>query len=71
MKQNIKEYFKTEVYPFVPDAWYDTKNAKIGYEIPFTKYFYKHTALRDMSSIVKDIKKLEEETEGLLKEIID
>lgn len=71
MKQDIKEYFKKEVYPFVHDAWYDTKNAKIGYEIPFTKYFYKHTVLRDMYSIVEDIKRLEEETKGLLKEIID
>ncbi|MBC7408078.1 MAG: SAM-dependent DNA methyltransferase [Arcicella sp.] len=71
MKQDIKEYFNREVSPFVKEAWYDTKNAKIGYEIPFTKYFYKHITLRDMYSIVEDIKRLEEETEGLLKEIIE
>jgi type I restriction enzyme M protein len=71
MKQDIKEYFKTEVYPFLQDAWYETKNAKVGYEIPFNKYFYEHTTLRGLSSIESDIVKLEKETEGLLKEIID
>jgi type I restriction enzyme M protein len=71
MKQNIDEYFEKEVYPFVADAWYETKNAKIGYEIPFTKHFYKHTTLRYLSDIESDILNLEKETEGLLKEIIE
>jgi type I restriction enzyme M protein len=70
MKQDIQDYFDREVKPFVPDAWYETKGAKIGYEIPFTKYFYQHASIRNLSEIEKDILKLEEETEGLLKEII-
>jgi type I restriction enzyme M protein len=71
MNQNIEEYFKKEVLPFVPDAWYDNKNFKIGYEIPFTKYFYKYDALRPLSDIARDILELEKETDGLLKEIVE
>jgi type I restriction enzyme M protein len=71
MKEDIKAYFKREVLPFVPEAWYETKSAKIGYEIPFNKYFYEFTALRSLDSISCDIVKLEEETDGLLKEIIE
>jgi type I restriction enzyme M protein len=70
MKEDIQAYFEKEVTPFIPDAWYETKGAKVGYEIPFTKYFYQHASVRDLSEIEKDILKLEEETEGLLKEII-
>jgi type I restriction enzyme M protein len=71
MNEDIKTYFKREVLPFVPEAWYETKSAKIGYEIPFNKYFYEFTALRSLDSISSDILKLEEETDGLLKEIIE
>jgi len=71
MKVDIKSYFKQEVLPFVPEAWYETKSAKIGYEIPFNKYFYEFTALRSLDSISSDILRLEEETDGLLKEIIE
>jgi type I restriction enzyme M protein len=71
MKEDIKAYFKREVLPFVPEAWYETKSAKIGYEIPFNKYFYEFIALRSLDTISSDILKLEEETDGLLKEIIE
>ena len=70
MKESIKDYFKTEVLPFVPDTWYDDKKMKVGFEISFTKYFYKHEPLRDLSDIEKDIMQLEKETDGLLNEII-
>lgn len=70
MKESIPEYFTREVLPFAPDAWYETKGAKIGYEIPFNKYFYNFSALRNLEEISNDILKLEEETDGLLKEII-
>lgn len=70
MKDNIKDYFKNEVLPFAPDAWYDDKKMKVGYEISFTKYFYKHEPLRDLADIEKDIMQLEKETDGLLNEII-
>jgi type I restriction enzyme M protein len=49
----------------------DRSKDKIGYEINFTKYFYKYEPLRPLSDIKKDILALEEETEGLLKEILD
>jgi len=70
MKENIKDYFKKEVLPFAPDAWYDDKKMKVGYEISFTKYFYKHEPLRDLADIEKDIMLLEKETDGLLNEIV-
>ena len=70
LKDDIDEYFEQEVKPHVPDAWMDRKKDKIGYEINFTKYFYKYTPLRSLDEIKTDILMLEEETEGLLKEIL-
>lgn len=70
MKEDIQAYFDREIAPFVPDAWYETKAAKVGYEIPFTTFFYKHSAFRELYEIEKDIINLEKETEGLLKDII-
>jgi type I restriction enzyme M protein len=67
----ISEYFKREVLPFAPDAWYDKAKMKVGYDIPITKYFYKYEPLRNLEEISKEIVLLEQETEGLLKEIID
>ena len=71
MKDNIDQYFKSEVLTFTPDAWYDKSKIKIGYDIPFNKYFYKYDGLRSLSTIASDILKLEKETDGLLKEIIE
>lgn len=71
MKESIAEYFKREVMPFAPDAWYDKTKMKIGYEIAFNKYFYQYQALRPLNEITADILKLEEETDGLLKEIVE
>jgi type I restriction enzyme M protein len=70
MKESITDYFKNEVLPFAPDAWYDDKKMKVGYEISFTKYFYKHEPLRDLTDIERDIMQLEKETDGLLNEIV-
>jgi len=70
LKKNIDEYFKREVLPHVPDAWIDEKKTKVGYEINFTKYFYKYKPLRNLSEIKADILALEQETEGLLQEIL-
>jgi type I restriction enzyme M protein len=71
MKVSINDYFKQEVLPFAPEAWYDKTKMKVGYEIAFNKYFYKYEALRPLSEIAADILKLEQETDGLLKEIIE
>lgn len=68
---SIEEYFKKEVLPFAPHAWYDKTKMKVGYEIAFNKYFYKYEGLRSLSEIAKDILLLEQETDGLLKNIIE
>ena len=70
MKESIAAYFKREVLPFAPDAWYDKKKMKVGYEIAFNKYFYKYEPLRPLDKIAADILQLENETENLLKDIV-
>ena len=67
----IDAYFIREVQPFAKNAWYDKNKMKIGYEIAFNKYFYKYEALRPLSEIAKDILALQNETENLLKEIVE
>lgn len=71
MTENIDDYFAREVLPFAEDAWYDKKKMKVGYEIAFNKYFYQYQTLRPLSNITADILALENETEHLLKEIVD
>jgi len=66
----IEAFFEKEVKPFAPDAWIDEKQTKIGYEISFTKYFYRPIQLRTLEEITADIRSLEVETDGLLAEII-
>ncbi len=70
LSDNIEEYFKREVLPHVPDAWMDRSKDRVGYEINFTKEFYKYTPLRSLEEIHKDILALEKETEGLMGEIL-
>jgi type I restriction enzyme M protein len=71
LKENIDDYFAREVLPFATDAWYDKKKMKVGYEIAFIKYFYQYEALRPLKDIAADILALENETENLLKEIVE
>lgn len=66
----IEKFFQNEVLPYAPDAWIDYSKTQVGYEISFTKYFYKPVQLRSLDEIVADIKALEAETDGLLNEII-
>jgi len=66
----IDAFLRREVLPYAPDAWYDAENVKIGYEISFTRYFYKPQAMRTLEEIRADILALEKETDGLLDEII-
>ncbi|WP_417443623.1 type I restriction-modification system subunit M [Joostella sp.] len=70
LKEDITSYMKREVLPHVPDAWVDEKKTKIGYEINFTKYFYEYKPLRSLEEIRADILALEEQTDGLIKEVI-
>jgi len=67
MKENIHAYFEREVKPHVPDAWIDESKTRVGYEIPFTRHFYKYQPLRPLVDIEADIAKLEEEIQGMLR----
>lgn len=69
LKEDIETYFKREVLPFAPDAWIDTKKNKIGYEIPFTRHFYKYVAPRPSEEIMAEIKALESDLDGALAEV--
>jgi type I restriction enzyme M protein len=71
LKENVEEYFKREVLPHVPDAWIDDAATKIGYEISFTKHFYRYQPLRSLEEITTDLWTLEAETAGLLHRITD
>jgi type I restriction enzyme M protein len=66
----IEAFIKREVLPHASDAWIDSDSTKIGYEISFNRYFYKPQRLRSLDEIRRDIVALENETEGLLKEIV-
>ncbi|HEV8711682.1 MAG TPA: class I SAM-dependent DNA methyltransferase [Candidatus Binatia bacterium] len=67
----IEAFFRREVLPHVPDAWIDESKTVIGYEIPFTRRFYKYRPLRSLAEITADIRALEVETEGLLEQITE
>lgn len=70
LKDDIQAYFKREVLPHVPDAWIDESKTIKGYEVNFTKYFYKYKPLRSLEEIRNDILALESETDGMIKEVI-
>ncbi len=71
LNEDIQEYFKLEVLPFAPDAWIDEKKTKVGYEIPFTRYFYKYEAPKPSYEIMAEILELEKELDGSLAEVFD
>lgn len=60
LTEDINEYFERKVLPFSQDAWMDRKKDKIGYEIPFTRLFYKYTLPEPSEVIAERIKRLEE-----------
>jgi type I restriction enzyme M protein len=66
----IEAFFRREVLPHAPDAWIDPGKTVIGYEISFTKHFYKPEPLRTLGEIEADIRALEQESEGLLENIL-
>ncbi len=70
LSDNITEYFKKEVLKYVSDAWIDLSKIKIGYEISFNKYFYKPEKLRSLNEIAKELLELEEESKGLLEDLL-
>ena len=70
-KGGIEAFFRREVLPYVSDAWISEQTAKVGYEISFTRVFYKPEPLRALNVIRRDIEALEKESAGLLAEIIN
>ena len=66
----IEAFLRREVLPYAPDAWYVPDSVKIGYEISFTRYFYKLQPLRTLEEIRADILALEKETDGLLDDLL-
>jgi type I restriction enzyme M protein len=67
---DIDDYFKKEVKPHLPNSWVDKDKTQVGYEINFTKYFYKYTPLRSVQDVLKDLSDLEKESDGLMKELV-
>jgi type I restriction enzyme M protein len=66
LDQDPDEYLATEIHPYAPEAWIDHTRTKIGYEIPFTRYFYVYTPPRPVSEIDKEITEREERIRELL-----
>jgi len=69
-EDGIEAFLKREVLPHAADTWYDPESVKTGYEISFTRYFYKPQPMRSLEEIRADILALEKETEGLLDELL-
>lgn len=69
LKEDIDEYFKKNVLPYNPNAFMDRSKDKVGYEIPFTRLFYKFVKPKDSDEIYAEIKELEKEEETLMKEL--
>lgn len=68
---DIEDYFNNEVKPHLPNSWMDRTKDSVGYEINFTKYFYKYTPLRSLKDITKELLELEKETDGMMNKLIE
>jgi type I restriction enzyme M protein len=66
----VDAFITREVLPYAPDAWVDLDSEKIGYEISFTKVFYKPAQLRSLAQIEADIKRVMHESDGLVMAVI-
>ena len=69
-KEEIEAYMEKNVYPYAPDAWIDEKKSKVGYEIPFTREFYKYVAPRKSEDIYAHLKELNAREEELMAKIM-
>jgi len=69
--KTIDAYMQAEVLPYVPDAWVDTKKTKVGYEIPFTRHFYRYTPPRPLEEIDTELKQVSREILDLLREVTE
>ncbi|WP_417463569.1 type I restriction-modification system subunit M [Kordiimonas sp.] len=70
LTDDIAAYMEREVLPHVPDAWVDEDKTKKGYEIPFTRHFYKYTPPRPLEEIDEELRELGAEIQELLKEVM-
>ena len=64
-------YYLREVKPYVDEAWISIDNARIGYEISFNKYFYRHQSLRSLQEVSQDILEIEQASDGLIRKILN
>ena len=71
LDEDIDSYFKREVLPYNENAWIDKKKTKVGYEIHFTRYFYKYVAPEKADDIKAEILDIEEELNGALRELFE
>lgn len=69
-KEDVEAYMEKNVYPYAPDAWIDEKKTKIGYEIPFTREFYKYVAPRKSEEIFASLQELDKQEQELMAKII-
>lgn len=69
-KENVVEYMKKNVYPYAPDSWIDEKKTKVGYEIPFTREFYKYVPPRSSDEIFASLQELDKQEQKLMAKII-
>ena len=70
LQESIHTYFLNEVKPHVDEAWINLDSTKIGYEISFNKYFYRHKPLRSLEEVSTEIFELEQRAKGLITEIL-
>lgn len=70
-KEEIEAYMEKNVYPYAPDAWIDEKKSKVGYEIPFTREFYKYVAPRKSDDIYAHLRELNAQEEELMAKIME
>lgn len=71
LKEEVLTYYLREVKPYVDEAWISIDNARIGYEISFNKYFYRHKPLRSLQEVSQDILEIEQASDGLIRKILN
>ena len=71
LSEDVAEYMKREVLPYAPDAWIDESKTKIGYEIPFTRYFYEYTPPVPSEELKREILQIESELKGSIERIFE
>ena len=71
LSEDVAEYMKRVVLPYAPDAWIDESKTKIGYEIPFTRYFYEYTPPAPSEELKREILQIESELKGSIERIFE